>query len=182
MNDPMREIRLDGRKVFSGRVVRLEVDRVRMPDGGESVREVVRHRGAAVVLPILDDGRVVLVRQFRYPVGETLLELPAGTLEPGEDPLVCAARELTEETGYTATSVTPLGRFYAAPGYTDEGLQAVLATGLRLTDNAEPDPDEIIEVEIVAVDELVSGISAGEVRDSKTLATILLARLQGVLE
>ena len=182
MNDPMREIRLDGRKVFSGRVVRLEVDRVRMPDGGESVREVVRHRGAAVVLPILDDGRVVLVRQFRYPVGETLLELPAGTLEPGEDPLVCAARELTEETGYTATSVTPLGRFYAAPGYTDEGLQAVLATGLRLTDNAEPDPDEIIEVEIVAVDELVSRISAGEVRDSKTLATILLARLQGVLE
>lgn len=182
MTEVLRETRIDGREVYSGRVVRLEVDRVRMPDGGESVREVVRHRGAAVVLPILDDGRVVLVRQFRYPVGETLLELPAGTLEPGEDPLVCAARELTEETGYTATSVTPLGRFYAAPGYTDEGLQAVLATGLRLTDNAEPDPDEIIEVEIVAVDELVSGIATGEVRDSKTLATILLARLQGVLE
>jgi ADP-ribose pyrophosphatase len=178
----MREIRLDGRQVFSGRVLRLEVDRVRMPDGGESVREVVRHRGAAVVLPILDDGRVVLVRQFRYPIGEALLELPAGTLEPGEDPMVCAARELTEETGYAATSVTPLGRFFAAPGYTDEGLQAVLATGLQLTNDAEPDPDEIIETEVVEVDDLVSRIVAGEIRDSKTLATILLARVHGVLE
>jgi len=182
VSNSMREIRLDGRQVFSGRVLRLEVDRVRMPDGGESVREVVRHRGAAVVLPILDDGRVVLVRQFRYPIGEALLELPAGTLEPGEDPMVCAARELTEETGYAATSVTPLGRFFAAPGYTDEGLQAVLATGLQLTNDAEPDPDEIIETEVVEVDDLVSRIVAGEIRDSKTLATILLARVHGVLE
>ena len=180
MTDVLQETRIDGTEVYSGRVVRLEVDRVRMPDGGDSIREVVRHRGAAVVLPILDDGRVVLVRQFRYPVGEALLELPAGTLEPGEDPLVCAARELTEETGYAATSVTPLGRFYAAPGYTDERLQAVLATGLRLTDDAEPDPDEIIEVEVVTFEELVSRMETGEIRDSKTLATILLARLRGV--
>ncbi len=181
MSDAMREIRLDGREVFSGRVLRLEVDRIRLPDGGESVREVVRHRGAAVVLPILDDGRVLLVRQFRYPVAEVLLELPAGTLEPDEDPMKCAARELTEETGYSAASVTPLGRFYAAPGYTDESLQAVLATGLELTDDAEPDPDEIIDVEIVAVADLLSRIETGEIRDSKTLATILLAQLRGVL-
>jgi len=182
MTEVLEEMRIDGDEVYSGKVLRLEVDRVRMPDGGESVREVVRHRGAAVVLPILDDGRVVLVRQFRYPVGEALLELPAGTLEPGEDPVACAARELTEETGYAATSVTPLGRFYAAPGYTDEGLQAVLATGLQLTNAAEPDPDEIIETEVVEVDDLVSRIVAGEIRDSKTLATILLARVHGVLE
>lgn len=180
MSDGLRETRLDGEEVFSGRVLRLEVDRIRLPDGGESVREVVRHRGAAVVLPILDDGRVLLVRQFRYPVGEALLELPAGTLEPGEDPTACGARELTEETGYTAASVTSLGRFYAAPGYTDESLQAVLATGLELTGDAEPDPDEIIEVEVVAADELFRRIETGEIRDSKTLATVLLARLQGV--
>jgi len=180
MSDGLRETRLGGEEVFSGRVLRLEVDQIRLPDGGESVREVVRHRGAAVVLPILDDGRVLLVRQFRYPVGEALLELPAGTLEPGEDPMACGARELTEETGYTAASVTSLGRFYAAPGYTDESLQAVLATGLELTGDAEPDPDEIIEVEVVAADELFRRIGTGEIRDSKTLATILLAQLKGL--
>jgi ADP-ribose pyrophosphatase len=177
----MREERLDGDRVYSGRVVRLEVDRVRLPGGAHSVREVVRHRGAAVVLPVLDDGRVVLVRQYRYPVGEELLELPAGTLEDGEDPLECAARELAEETGYGAGTVTVLGRFYAAPGYTDEALVAVLATGLAPARGAAPDPDEIIETVTLRPDELLRLIEAGEIRDSKTLATVLLAQLHGHL-
>jgi ADP-ribose pyrophosphatase len=163
-------------------VVRLEVDRVRLPGGAESVREVVRHRGAAVILPVLDDGGLVLVRQFRYPVGEELLELPAGTLENGEDPLECAARELAEETGYRAGSVSELGRFYAAPGYTDEELVVVLATELVPGDDAAPDPDEIIDTVTVRPSELLRLIAAGEIRDSKTLATILLARLHGHLD
>jgi len=179
MSESMRETRLDGRELYAGRVVRLEVDRVRVPGGGESVREVVRHRGAAVVLPILDDGRVVLVRQYRYPVGEVLLELPAGTLEDGEDPEECASRELAEETGYLARRLSKLGRFYAAPGYTDERLISVLATGLTPVEGFAPDPDEIIEKVILEPAEVLALIEAGEIRDSKTLATIFLARLRG---
>jgi len=180
MAEPSGESRLSGETIYSGRVVVLEVDRVRMPHGGESVREVIRHRGAAVVLPILDDGSVVMVRQYRYPVAKSLLELPAGTLEPGEDPIGCAARELVEETGFRARSLSPLGRFYSAPGYTDEVLQAVLATGLERWANASPDHDEIIEVELVAAADVLKRIETGEIADAKTIATMMLARLRGV--
>jgi len=180
MPQSSRESRLSGERIYSGRVVVLEVDRVGLPNGGESVREVIRHRGAAVVLPLLDDGRVVLVRQYRYPVGESLLELPAGTLEPAEDPLECAARELAEETGLRARTLSPLGRFYSAPGYTDETLHAVLATGLERTAGATPDRDELIETELVAPSEVARRIASGEIRDAKTIATLMLAQLRGV--
>jgi ADP-ribose pyrophosphatase len=174
------ETRLSGEAVYSGRVVTLEVDRVRLPGGGETLREVVRHRGAAVVLPLLDDGRIVMVRQFRYPVGESLLELPAGTLEPGEEPMRCAARELAEETGYRAGTLSSLGSFYAAPGYTDETLLAVLATELEPTADHRPDHDEQIDLELVAPAELLRRVASGEVRDAKTIATLMLAQLRGV--
>jgi ADP-ribose pyrophosphatase len=175
-----RESRLGGERVYSGRVVVLEVDRVGLPNGAESVREVIRHRGAAVVLPLLDDGRVVLVRQYRYPVGESLLELPAGTLEPAEDPMDCAARELAEETGFRARALSPLGRFYSAPGYTDETLHAVLATGLERTAGADPDHDEFIETELVSPGDVLRRVASGEIRDAKTIATLMLAQLHGV--
>ena len=180
MGRTSEETRLDGERIFSGRVVVLEVDRVGLPNGAESVREVVRHRGAAVVLPVLEDGRVVLVRQYRYPVAESLLELPAGTLEPGEDPLACAARELAEETGFNARTLAPLGRFYSAPGYTDEALLAVLATGLERTATLDPDHDELIDVELVAGGEVLRRVASGEIRDAKTIATLMLAQLRGV--
>ena len=179
MGRQMREQRLGGREIYAGRIVRLEVDRVRLPTGVESAREVVRHRGAAVILPILDDGRIILVRQYRYPVGEALLELPAGTLEPREDPVECAARELAEETGFDAGSLTVLGGFYAAPGYTDERLTAVLATGLEPVSGVEADPDEIIEIELLDRADVLRRIETGEIRDSKTLAAVLLAQLHG---
>jgi ADP-ribose pyrophosphatase len=181
MDDVKGEIRQDGERIYTGRIVVLEVDRVRLPGGGESVREVIRHRGAAVILPILDDGRVLLVRQFRYPVGEVLLELPAGTLEPGEDPIACAARELIEETGHAAGAITALGRFYSAPGYTDETLHAVLATDLARSDAGSPDDDEVIEVEVHPVDVVLRMIELGDIRDAKTIATIMLARVHSIL-
>ncbi len=111
---------------------------------------------------------------------QSLLELPAGTLEPGEEPTACAARELVEETGYRAAVLSPLGRFYSAPGYTDERLHAVLATGLERTAGAVPDDDELIEPEVVAAEELLRRISSGEIQDAKTIATVMLARLRGV--
>lgn len=180
MTDISAERRLSGETIYSGRVVTLELDRVALPGGGETLREVVRHRGAAVVLPVLDDGRIVMVRQYRYPVAASLLELPAGTLEPGEEPGRCAARELVEETGYRAAVLSPLGHFYSAPGYTDELLHAVLATGLEPAAGADPDDDELIELELVEAAELLRRISSGEVRDAKTIATVMLARLLGV--
>lgn len=182
MDGDRRETRLSGKQVYSGRILTLEVDRVQLPGGGESEREVVRHRGAAVILPLRDDGRVVMVRQYRYPVAQALLELPAGTLEPGEEPRSCAARELVEETGWRAASLRDLGSFYSTPGFTDERLYSMLATGLsRVSRKRGGDPDEAIEVVEVELDELLRMVRDGRLHDGKSLATILLARLQGLL-
>lgn len=177
----LRETRLSGDSVYRGRILDLEVDRVRLPSGSETTREVVRHRGAAVVLPLLADRKVVLVRQYRYPSDEVLLELPAGKLDPGEDPRECAARELEEETGWCAGEVRELGSFLTTPGFTDEVLHAFLATHLSEAPDSSPDPDEEIQIVTMTVDDLLEGCRSGAIRDGKTLATILLARLNGWL-
>ncbi len=174
------EITVSSDRVFSGRVVALDVDRVRVPDGSERVREVVRHPGAVVLLPRLDDGRLVFVRQYRYPVGRELLELPAGTLEPDEPVLTCAARELGEETGLQAGSLDELGSFFSTPGFTDEVLHGVAATRLSPAENGgAPDPDENIDVVVLSVEEAFERARSGQLRDAKSLATLLLARLHG---
>jgi ADP-ribose pyrophosphatase len=182
MSDKFSEIRISGERVFEGRIVRLEIDRVRLAGGVESSREVVRHRGAAVILPILDDGRLLFVRQFRYPVDSILLELPAGTLEAGEPPRDCAERELVEETGHAAGELLDLGSFFSAPGFTDEILHAFAAVKLTPASGPGPDPDEVVEVEALTVAEAFERVANGEIRDAKTLASLLLARLQGVIE
>src|SRR5690606_35411190 len=111
------EERISSRLAFDGRLVRVRVDQVRTPSGREATREVVEHPGAVAILPVLDDGRMVLVRQFRYAIGRELLEVPAGTREPGEDPRDTAIRELHEEVGYEAESVELLLRFFISPGW-----------------------------------------------------------------
>jgi len=174
MSDERREVRIGGRRVYEGRVVTLEVDSVRVPSGREATREVIRHLGAAVMLPIAEDGRVVFVRQFRYPTGSELLELPAGKLESGEDPAVCACRELAEEIGFSPATLKPLGCFYTAPGFTDELLWAFLATGLEQVPGFESDPDEILEVVALTPNEIRQAVRAGGIRDAKTLATLYL--------
>jgi ADP-ribose pyrophosphatase len=157
-------------------VVTLDVDRVRLPDGGESVREVVRHAGAVVVLPVFDDGGIAFVRQFRYPVEAELLELPAGTLEPREDPRACAERELAEETGWRAARLEELGSFYSTPGFTDEVLHSFVGTGLTTAvGGVAPECDEFIEVVVLPAKEAISRARRGEIRDAKTLATLFLA-------
>jgi ADP-ribose pyrophosphatase len=164
-------------------VVQLEVDRVRLPGGGETEREVVRHAGASVMLPLLDDGRAVLVRQFRYPIGRVLLELPAGKLEPGEEPLACAERELVEEIGWQARTWRRLGSFYTTPGFSDEVLHAFLATDLeRPARPAEPDPDEIFEIVPMSAGQIRQAIASGELCDAKSLVALQLARVQGLLD
>lgn len=164
---------------FSGKLVTLEVHHVRLPNGKEAVREVVRHPGAVVILPVLPDGRVVLVRQFRFAVGENLLELPAGTVHAGEAPEHCAARELAEETGYRGELV-PLGAFYSAPGFCDEKLSCFLARCSR-AGATDLDADEEVEVAQLAPAELASAVARGQIRDAKTLACLLLAHAHGFL-
>jgi ADP-ribose pyrophosphatase len=175
--DQLREDRISGELVYEGRILDLEVDRVRLPNGGETTREVVRHRGAVVVLPLHEDGRIEFVRQFRYPMGEVLLELPAGKLDPGEKPLACASRELAEETGWKPVELHALGSFFTTPGFTDEVLHAFIATPLGTAPEVAQDPDEVIEIVTMTVEEALAACREGAIRDSKTLATLLLAQV-----
>ncbi len=144
----------------------------RLPSGTIAERDVVRHPGAAVVLPILDDGRVVLVVQHRTALGGDLIELPAGVLEPGEQPLAAAARELEEETGYRARSIEPLLVFYPTPGFCDERMHIFLATGLEPTQQ-NLDEDEFIHISIRSLDEARQLVRDGGITDGKTVAALL---------
>jgi ADP-ribose pyrophosphatase len=177
MDEMMREEKVAGSTVYDGKIVRLDVDRVRLPNGREVVREVVRHPGAVVVVPVLDHERIVLVRQYRYPVEDELLELPAGKLDPGEEPLACARRELAEETGYRGQRWKALGSFYTTPGFTNEVLHAFVAEGLEEGSEASPDPDEILRAVSLPVGEIFKMAREGRLRDAKTLAALFLWQL-----
>ncbi len=168
------ETRIDGQTLFEGRILILEVDRVRLPGGGESVREVIRHPGAAVMVPVTDSGKVIFVRQFRYATGELLLELPAGKLDPGEQPADCAARETAEETGFRPNSVEKMGEFYTAPGFCDELIRVFLVTDLVPAPEAVTDPDEVVEVVTLTVEDYGEMVANGEIRDAKTLAAMAM--------
>lgn len=159
---------------FEGKIVHLRVDTVRLPDGKESKREIVQHKGAVCVVPILDDGTILLVRQFRLAAGKVLLEIPAGTREPNEEPDATAARELEEETGYRADVIRPLFSAFLAPGYSTELIHAYVATGLTPT-QTHMDADENVELERVAGAEIEQRILRGEIQDAKTIATVLVA-------
>ena len=142
------------------------------PDGKEIVRDVIEHRGAAVILPLLDDGRVVLIRNMRRTVGKVLWELPAGTLDPGETPEACAAREVEEETGYRAGTIKPLTAFYASPGILDERMYGFIATDLTRSDQ-NLDADEEIEVFPIPQWQVRDMLKDGHIEDGKTIALLL---------
>ncbi|MBR6812328.1 MAG: NUDIX hydrolase [Oscillospiraceae bacterium] len=168
------EKQIDSCSVFEGRVIKVRKDTVELPNGATGYREVVAHPGAVAVLPIDEKGNAVLVRQYRYAMGEELLEAPAGKLEKGEDPLECAKRELSEETGCTAGQMIKLGCIYSSPGFTNEKLHLYLALDLTKGE-ASPDEDEFLNTELMALEELRRLVIAGEIHDSKTVAIVLLA-------
>jgi ribA/ribD-fused uncharacterized protein len=170
----LKETIIGSERIFEGRIVHLRVDTVRLPDGKESKREIVEHRGAVCIVPVREDGMVLLVRQFRLAAGKALLEIPAGTLEVGEEPLDCAARELEEETGYRAAELRPLFSMYLAPGYSTELIHAFLATDLTPT-QAHTDADEHVELVPVPLSEIEKRVLAGEFQDAKTVASLLAA-------
>lgn len=162
------------RRIYEGRLINLRVDTVELPDGRLTTREIVEHRGAVAIIPILDDGRIALVRQFRAAVGSDLLEVPAGTLDPGEDPDACAARELIEETGYRASRLDKVLFAWMAPGYSAEGIHYYLARGLTPCEG-EQDEDENLTVELLDFATALDMLDAGEFKDAKTVAALCLA-------
>lgn len=168
------EKRLSSRQIFDGVVVKLYVDDVELPNGKKSVREVVRHPGAVCVVPVTDEGEVIMVRQFRYAFNQVLLEVPAGKLEPNEDPLEAALRELEEESGVVASKVEHIGEIYTTVAIIDEKIHVYLATGLTYK-NAHPDDEEFLEVEKIPLKTLVDMVMNGEIKDSKTQIAILKA-------
>lgn len=166
------EVTLRSERIYSGRIVKLDVLDVRLPDGNETRREIIRHPGAVAIVALDADGRVLLVRQYRTAADKILLEIPAGTLQPDELPLDCAERELQEETGFRPGKLESLGGIYAAPGYTTEYIYLFYATELSESRLAMDD-DEFIEVERLPLAAALSLIEQGVIADGKSVAGLL---------
>jgi ADP-ribose pyrophosphatase len=156
------------RQIYTGIVVNLSVDTVTLPNGLTVDLEVVRHPGAAAVVPLKEDGRVILIRQFRHAAGGFIYEIPAGKLHPGEDPTVCAARELEEEVGYRAGRFDLLASIFTAPGFTDEVIHVYRATELT-SGRQQLDRDEVLEVTEMPLQEAIRMIETGAIRDAKSI-------------
>jgi ADP-ribose pyrophosphatase len=161
------------RYLYRGKVLDLRVDDVRLPNGRTAAREVVEHRPAVCVVALDRDDYVLLVRQYRLPAGEAMVEIPAGSTDPDEDPAAAARRELAEETGYVPGKLAPLGGFYSAPGFLTEYLHLFLATDLR-EERRQADEDEDVVVVRVPADEAIARAARGEYHDAKTLIGLLI--------
>jgi ADP-ribose pyrophosphatase len=171
--------RVSTRRVYTGRVINLDVDTVRFPNGTVGDLEMIRHPGASAVVPFLsdpagEDPQVLLIRQYRYAAERYLYEIPAGRLDPGEEPEACARRELREETGCTAERVERLTTMYTTPGFTDERIHLFMAVGLTKGEDAK-EADEFIEVETMSLSRALTLIEQGGIQDGKTALGLLFA-------
>ncbi len=173
-NMDLTEKKLSSEQVFSGVLLHVFSDEVRLPDGSTGVREYIRHQGAACVVPVTEAGEVIMVRQFRYPFGRVLLEVPAGKLDPPEEMRDAALRELREETGAEASEVIDLGTYYPTCAYSDEVIGMFLARGLSFGDT-HPDADEFINWEKIPLKTLIREVMAGNIPDGKTQTALLKA-------
>lgn len=163
---------LSSETAYSGRLFNVSVDRLEMDGGVIAVRETIRHPGAVAMVPVTDDGRLLLVTQYRHAAGRRLLELPAGTLEPGEEPIAAVSRELQEEVGYRPGRIEPLGGLFVAPGYTSEYIHLFVCSEL-VAARLEADEDEDIEVEVRTREQALGAIDSGEICDAKSVIGIL---------
>lgn len=168
------EKKISSKQIFDGKIVKLFVDEVELPNGQIATREIVRHPGAVCVVPLTSEGEVVMVKQFRYPFERVLLEIPAGKLEVGEDPLEAVKRELEEESGAVAGKIDHLGEMYTTVAIFDEVIQIYLARDLTFT-NAHPDEDEFLEITKIPLSTLIDMVMKGEIRDAKTQIALLKA-------
>jgi len=168
MDSHLKETRIDGETVYQGGFLQVTRDRVSLPDGAITKREYIRHPGAVVILPLFDDGTVLVERQFRYPLDRVFIEFPAGKIDKGEDHLACARRELQEETGYTAASWHFLCTIHNAIGYSDEALDIYLARDLT-AGPAKLDAGEFLDTYSATVPELLAQVKSGAITDVKTV-------------
>jgi len=163
---------LNSRLLYKGKVFDHQVDEIQYQSGNTGIREIAVHPGGAVIVPVKDDGKIILVKQFRYPIQKTLIELPAGKLEKGEDPLVCATRELEEETGYRSKTIKKLGEIYTAPGYCTEVLYIYSAMQLIPGNHNREEGELGMEIMELSIEEIEKLISSGEITDAKTIVGI----------
>jgi len=175
----MGDAKRGSRRVYTGRVLNLDIDQVRFPDQSTGELEIIRHPGASAVLPFLSeptgaDPQILLIKQYRYAAEDFLYEVPAGRLDPNESPIDCARRELMEETGCTATRIDPLYTFYTTPGFIDERIHGFMATGLT-RGQARREADEFMTLETLTLSHALELIKSGEIRDGKTALLILFA-------
>ncbi len=168
----LKEIQTNSTPLFQGCVLNLRKDTVTLPNGETAFREVIEHNGGACVAALDDNGNLLMVRQYRYAAGETMWEIPAGKLEKGEDPLVCAARELEEEAGYTAKELIPLGYFFPTPAYCQEKIYMYYAKELTPT-KQNLDEDEFLEVDAIPFEKAIKMVNNGKIIDGKTQLAIL---------
>ncbi|WP_338835305.1 NUDIX hydrolase [Neomoorella thermoacetica] len=170
----LTETRIASERIYEGRILNLRRDRVRLPDGHEASREVVEHPGAVAIIALDYDKNIYLVRQYRYPIERVTLEIPAGKLDSGEEPLTCAQRELAEEVGLAAAEWKPLLTFYSTPGFSNEIMHLFLATGLR-SHREKADDDEFLEIVRVPLAEAAAMALRGAIQDAKSIAGIMAA-------
>ena len=176
MDEDLIEKKLSSEDIFDGTLLHVKRDYVELPNGNKSVREWIKHPGAAAVLPVLPDGRMIFVRQYRYPIQQVTLEIPAGKLDAvDEEPLVCAKRELSEETGYEADKYHFLTKLATTVGFSNEFIYVYAAVGLT-PGKQHTDEDEFINVVLLTMDEAMAKVKSGEICDAKSIVAILLYR------
>jgi ADP-ribose pyrophosphatase len=169
----LEETRIDGVRAYDGALLHVRRDTVRLPDGATATREYVVHPGAVLIVPVHADGRLVVERQFRYPLNRVLVEFPAGKLDPGEAPLATAGRELMEETGYTAKRWTHLGRIHPVVSYSSETIELFVAEDL-LHVGRQLDQGEFLDLDTMTVDAMLAALDRGEITDAKTVAALFI--------
>lgn len=172
----LNEKAMYSKMIFQGKVLTLKCDTVELPNGAEATREIIEHPGAVAVVPFTDDGQIVLVKQYRYPVERVMLEIPAGKLDNGEEPDDCAKRELAEETGYIAEKITKITSIFTTPGFTNEIIHIYIAENLTVAEK-HPDEDEFLNVEIYNKSQIKQMISDGGICDAKSIVGLLMAGL-----
>ncbi|BBH21071.1 ADP-ribose pyrophosphatase [Paenibacillus baekrokdamisoli] len=168
--DHYRELTVKSEPIFQGKIISLQVDTIQLPNGGTATREIIRHPGAAAVLALID-GKMLVVEQYRKPMEKFQIEIPAGKLDAGEDPMVAAGRELEEETGYRAGKLRPISAFYTSPGFADEKLFLYVAEDLVKGDS-RPDEDEFLAVEAITFEEAQQYIREERISDAKTILAV----------
>ncbi|MGN0941457.1 MAG: NUDIX domain-containing protein [Selenomonadaceae bacterium] len=178
MYEDLIEKKISGEDIFDGHLLHVKRDKVMLPNGHEATREWIKHPGASAIIPIFPDGNIILVRQYRYPVDKVTLEIPAGKLDVvGEEPLDCAKRELSEETGYTATKYEKLITIATTVGFSNEWIHIFVASGLT-PGKQHPDDDEFINTVKMPLDEAYELVKKNEIVDSKTITAVLMLKMR----